>query len=455
MGRLNLLLALSIVFLLTSCEEKVACHEDILKTISDLETQFQTLHLEDVSHSQIDQFKTSVQKLTTVPGDLASCTDQTGKIVEFKKEATRILSLINVSNSASAKKKNLITPEVVYGKDNRVDLQFVSNPLHRDLAQSVAAHISKDKISADGSLSSSTIGSSMGLCKSERFVEQINPARCSGFLVAEDLLVTAGHCVTGPSDCERYAWVFDFSDDTKKVDKDKSVFNCKEIVSRELSSSTKMDYALIRLDRKVTDRKALKFRTKGEISDNAPLVVIGHPSGLPVKVADGANVRSVDNDVFFVANLDTFGGNSGSPVFDSATGIVEGILVRGENDYITVTENGVSCRKVFTCADDECRGEDVTRITHVKDLPQRDIPSEEEVSIALVSGQNTEDQSSFMQMNTYSHDNLSVSGQRVFNKCVYHIFKSATAKEWIDAIEGPCDLESTLATIVASFLSEI
>lgn len=451
MGRLNLLLALSFVFLAASCEEKVACHKDIIKTISELETQFQALHQETVSQSQIDQFKTHLQKLTTVPGDLSSCLDSNGKTIEFKNEATRILSLISVS----AKKKNLITPEVVYGKDNRVDLQFVTNPLHRELAHSVAAHISKDKIGADGTLRASTIGSSMGLCKSERFVDQINPARCSGFLVGEDLLVTAGHCVTGPSDCERYAWVFDFSDDTKKVDLDKSVYNCKEIISRELSSSTKMDYALIRLDRKVNDRSALRFRTKGEISDNAPLVVIGHPSGLPVKVADGANVRNADNDVFFVANLDTFGGNSGSPVFDSVNGVVEGILVRGENDYITVSENGVSCRKVFTCADDECRGEDVTRITHVKNLPQRQIPTEEEVSIALVSGEKTEVQSSFIEMNTFSHENLSVSGQRVFNKCAYHIFKTSNAKEWIDAVEGACDQESTLATIVASFLSEI
>ncbi len=71
------------------------------------------------------------------------------------------------------------------------------------------------------------------------------------------------------------------------------------------------------------------------------LVVIGRPSGLPTKVADGAQVRSV-NDVFLVANLDTYGGNSGSAVFNAVTGVVEGILVRGDTDYVYNAQLG--CR---------------------------------------------------------------------------------------------------------------
>jgi len=39
------------------------------------------------------------------------------------------------------------------------------------------------------------------------------------------------------------------------------------------------------------------------------------------------------NPIFFDANLDTFGGNSGSPVFDARTNAVVGILVRGADDY--------------------------------------------------------------------------------------------------------------------------
>ena len=85
------------------------------------------------------------------------------------------------------------------------------------------------------------------------------------------------------------------------------------------------DFALIQLDRKVTDRRILDYRRKGRISKGENLVVIGHPSGLPTKIADGAYVKSLKNK-FFRANLDTYGGNSGSAVFNANTGVVEGIV---------------------------------------------------------------------------------------------------------------------------------
>ena len=50
------------------------------------------------------------------------------------------------------------------------------------------------------------------------------------------------------------------------------------------------------------------------LSLDTPLVVIGHPSGLPTKIADGAWVRNNESEYYFVTNLDTFGGNSGSAV---------------------------------------------------------------------------------------------------------------------------------------------
>ena len=93
-----------------------------------------------------------------------------------------------------------------------------------------------------------------------------------------------------------------------------------------------------------------------------PLVVIGHPAGLPLKVADGANVRSIGlSGQHFVANLDTYGGNSGSAVLNGVTGDVEGILVRGEMDFIY--QNG--CRVSNRCLNDSCRGEDVTLFERV------------------------------------------------------------------------------------------
>ncbi len=263
--------------------------------------------------------------------------------------------------------------KVIYGDDDRVDVYSSTNSMYVELAESTAAQIPESSVvfqMSDGSYSieGDTL-ESRGICAVERFSQQMTAARCSGFLVGEDLLVTAGHCMKSARDCSDNKWVFDYKQSgySKGITvPGTSVYSCAEIISQELNSFTKNDYALVRLDRKVFDREPLTFRTRGKIRSRTRLVVIGHPTGLPTKIADGANVRSNSNKYYFSANLDTYGGNSGSAVFSSANGTVEGILVRGETDY--VYDSNLGCRVSNRCANSECRGEDVTRITAVKDL---------------------------------------------------------------------------------------
>lgn len=266
--------------------------------------------------------------------------------------------------------------KVVYGVDDRLDLFETINPLHARLAASTAAMIPNYKLEAnlnDGKVGiKGSVLKSRGICEDARFAQQMTSASCSGFLVAPDLIITAGHCIRSEGDCSQNSWVFDFAkmtadqSETEFAVDESKVYRCKEIVARDLSRFSKNDFALIRLERPVADRTPLTVRTEGRIEDQTPLVIIGHPTGLPVKIADGAFVRRNDNDVFFVANTDSFGGNSGSAVFNSDTGVVEGILVRGEQDY--VYDAGLGCRVPRVCDMDSCRGEDITRITNVKAL---------------------------------------------------------------------------------------
>ncbi len=256
---------------------------------------------------------------------------------------------------------------VIYGDDDRLDL-FDSgvSPRMFEAAKATAALVRREKIQTESGncrLPAETFGESMGLCQDEPFREQPNPAFCSGFLVGEDVFVTAGHCITSESDCQATALVFGFGYNSRGQDvsnvPEEDVFFCKAIIAREQNDETKADYAVVRLDRKVPGRTPLQFRKEGRIAQGGNVTVIGHPSGLPTKVSGGAQVRSSDNPVFFVANLDTYGGNSGSAVVDSATGLVEGILVRGENDFVSEGD----CTKSNRCLNDACRGEDVTRST--------------------------------------------------------------------------------------------
>lgn len=259
--------------------------------------------------------------------------------------------------------------DVIYGDDNRVDVFESKNSLHVELSKSTAAMISGNNLKASNGEVSITAGTlqARGVCAKERFSKQISAANCSGFLVGEDILVTAGHCITSELDCKNNKWVFDYKVDSADQGTvnvpSTSVYSCKKIVSRALDQITKDDYAVIQLDRK-TDRRPLEFRRRGQVPRWTELVVIGHPTGLPTKIADKAYVRSYAGK-YFVANLDTYGGNSGSAVFNARTGTVEGILVRGEADYVRSAEG---CMVSNVCKNDSCRGEDVTYITNIEAL---------------------------------------------------------------------------------------
>lgn len=277
--------------------------------------------------------------------------------------------LASVAFSAFASTNQM---DVIYGSDNRKDVFESTDSVLVELSKSTAAMIGSDNLKSISNgeiqISASTL-QSRGICAKERFSQQISAANCSGFLVAPDVLVTAGHCIKSDYDCASYKWVFDYKVDhadqgAVSVPKE-SVYNCSKIISRTLDQATKDDYAVIQLDRKVMDRKPLSFRRKGKITKGAAIAVIGHPTGLPTKIADGANVRALQTK-FFQANLDTYGGNSGSAVFNTKTGEVEGILVRGENDY--VYDSNLGCQVSNVCPDSGCRGEDVTYITNIQAL---------------------------------------------------------------------------------------
>lgn len=287
------------------------------------------------------------------------------------------LALSVVSFSTFAQE---FTPKVIYGTDDRLDIYQVSDPALVELARSTAAMIATEDLPAarrrswfrprakTGIVISGPSLESRGICPSERFAQQPSTANCSGFLVSDKLIVTAGHCVRDESDCSGYKWVFDFkvnsAESTSVAISQTNVYGCKKIVETVLDPITKNDYAVIELDRSVKDRNPLALRKEGTVGVGDPLIVVGHPSGLPTKLAAGANVRSLQG-TFFVGNLDTYGGNSGSAVFNAQTLEVEGILVRGETDYVAGPDG---CRVSNIIDIDQGRGEDVTYITNIKSL---------------------------------------------------------------------------------------
>jgi hypothetical protein len=108
------------------------------------------------------------------------------------------------------------------------------------------------------------------------------------------------------------------------------VYSVTETVARGENSRSYNDWAIFGLDRPVEGRVAYTQVNPNPIK-NEQLVMIGYPDGLPKKTdADGV-VTSTGN--LIGAFVDSFAGNSGSPVFDSRGRLV-GLLVSGAQDYV-------------------------------------------------------------------------------------------------------------------------
>jgi len=280
---------------------------------------------------------------------------------------------------ATMSSEGAITPKVIYGSDDRLDEYEVNDANILAAGDSTVALVSLSALvdNNDGtfSLPSETyaewyeridpIWTGNPLCSDEPFRDQLNPAWCSGFLVAPDIIATTGHCA-----CEDYctdmAVVFGFvmlDANTPVLTIDESqIYYCSEVIARQIGDP---DWALIRLDREVIGHSPLGVRSEGIVADDSGLIVIGHPIGLPRKYDAGATVRENTASGYFQADSDTYGGNSGSAVLNADSLEVEGILYGGNPDFV---EDG-DCDRSNVCPNTGCPGwEYVTRTTEFSAL---------------------------------------------------------------------------------------
>lgn len=320
--------------------------------------------------------------------------------------------LMMVSALAFATSKQNSQVDVVYGQDDRVDVAKLKSEFYSKRAAATAANVymgnfqknEQDQFSIPNFLTlSSPEGSNV--CSDERFADQPTISGCTGFLIKDDILVTAGHCVTKmgttvkdnkTEECAQNLWMFDYkTDENGSISFENmntnNLYLCEKVLFAKYEGMIEVngkrvsgdDFAIVKLSRKVTGREPLEIRTEGKIQLNDDIFVIGTPTGLPLKVSGNAIVSTNHFSRHFSTNLDTFGGNSGSPVFNAVTGVVEGILVRGKTDYIMEEKgDGTSCKRSNICDSDgkNCLddkdsdrnirlfskpSEDVTRITQI------------------------------------------------------------------------------------------
>ncbi len=253
---------------------------------------------------------------------------------------------------------------VIYGSDDRLEYyEYPTATFRRPAAESSAALVHESLIHLSGtgkvSLPEKSMGEVFGLCPDEPFWSQPAMAECSGTLVNDDLVLTAGHCLDRVS-CAEWRFVFGFYYEASKrlpALTDSDVYHCRSVVAAEVSASDadfEVDYAWVRLDRPVAPpyRPALVLKDIVPIERGASVTVISYGEGLPVKIDSGGRVAderpwSLDH---FITSNDNFHGSSGAGVYDSS-GYLRGIVARGEHDYVVNIGPSETCLRRRTDAD--------------------------------------------------------------------------------------------------------
>jgi hypothetical protein len=222
-----------------------------------------------------------------------------------------------------------------YGNDDRQQIRDSQHPQAVEWARATAVIVNKAKLYAASAgrigANVSTLAERERLCSDERFASEPALGFCSSFLVAPDLVATAGHCFKTTL-CEEMAFVFDFyvggaSANVQSIPQS-NVYACREVVAQQLGGG--LDYALVRIDRPTTGRTPFALQSRPP-AVGGRVGLIGYPSGIPAKIDTAGTVLRHEgtNASRIRTSVDSFPGHSGGVMIDLATGAAFGVHVEG------------------------------------------------------------------------------------------------------------------------------
>lgn len=250
----------------------------------------------------------------------------------------------------------------LYGEDNRKEVDDNLDSNYKAASKSVFAIIKKNRFQNNGDRtvisSKGTYSAVYKLCNTESFRDQQVFADCTGFAISTNNVATAGHCLNSRN-FKDYLVVADFKAENissylkNGIPQDR-VFEITGII--DWGAATR-DFCVFTVNKPIGQERIVKLSNSNQYTSKDNFYVIGFPCGLPMKICNSASFRQ-DAVTYFSINSDTYGGNSGSPVFNESTNEVEGILVRGNTDFRL---NNKGCYISIQCPEYGCRGEDVTK----------------------------------------------------------------------------------------------
>jgi hypothetical protein len=236
---------------------------------------------------------------------------------------------------------------IVYGTDDRRELFEVDRAEVRARVEaSVVALIPRKLLRRNGGameVLAQSWGEVDGLCTAERFRDQPAAAFCTGVLVDDDLVLTAGHC-TRAYGLADFVVVFGYSYAQPGVlaVRADDVYDVAEIPAEALAPvdvRPRIGYAWLRLARPAHPPRAPAPLRLAPPAQGAPLLFVGAGGGIPLKTDAGGTVTDpgLPELDYFVASTDSFHGASGGAAFDDQLALL-GTLERGGQDTVTTAQ---------------------------------------------------------------------------------------------------------------------
>jgi hypothetical protein len=254
--------------------------------------------------------------------------------------------LVGCSHSMDEASARVEEQRLIYGNDDRKEYYQIDDAaLQAYASRASIALVPKGAVSVvDGriALSGPSWQSQDQLCPDVAFGTDPAIAFCSGVLVAPDLVLTAGHCLS-ERDCAGMALLRNFRRSSPghidPLTLDDMRF-CRTVLawdSGEENTKDRTDFAWIELDDSfdVPEGDTLAvLRLDPGVRTGQRILSFGYGGGGPVKLDTGtvSDARPGHGDFFFT-NLDAFSGMSGAPVLDEQLRVV-GIDNRGAPDFV-------------------------------------------------------------------------------------------------------------------------
>jgi len=283
----------------------------------------------------------------------------------LKSSFITLLLLLSITNIHASFQK------IIYGTDDRREV-INSSSIIKKMSSGVLVNVENSKLIKKKNSYQIEHENLMKyrICFDEPYAKQGLLGDCTGFLIDDDLILTAGHCLNSLKDCQKRSWVFNFdlkSSEKRMINRD-DVYKCKRVIKKVENTSKNIDYAIIQLVRKTKNRHIFKVSKKKRILKGQKIGMLGHPVGLPMKFTGPSKVLNASNSNYFTSKIDAFGGNSGSPVFDLNSNEVIGILIGGAMDFDDTIHQ---CKKSVVCKENTSaalcqKGETIFRTSKIK-----------------------------------------------------------------------------------------